>query len=134
MTVAKASGNGFPPGAVGAAVLDLLDEERVMERAVRAGTRFTELMQELQARHVWIGAVHGSGLYHGVELVRDREPLEPTTEETALVCERMLHHGIIVQPASERQNVLKSKPPTSITEFDVEAFAQALDVELARLG
>jgi 4-aminobutyrate aminotransferase-like enzyme/Ser/Thr protein kinase RdoA (MazF antagonist) len=163
ITVAKAAGNGFPLGAVitrrevldaladegmffssaagsplssavGAAVLDLVDEERVIERAARVGTRFTDLMRELQARHAWIGEVHGSGLYQGVELVRDRDTREPATEETARLCERMLRHGMIVQPASERQNVLKFKPPTTITEFDVEAFAQALDVELARLG
>ena len=40
---------------------------------------------------------------------------------------------MIEQPANERQNVLNFKPPTTITEFDVEAFAQAPDVELARL-
>jgi 4-aminobutyrate aminotransferase-like enzyme len=39
-----------------------------------------------------------------------------------------------VQPASERQNVLKFKPPMTITEFDVEQFASALDVELGRLA
>jgi 4-aminobutyrate aminotransferase-like enzyme len=78
--------------------------------------------------------VHGRGLYQGVELVRDRASKTPAPDETQLVCERMLRHGMIVQPASERQNVLKFKPPMTITEFDVEQFASALDVELGRLA
>jgi len=118
----------------GSAVLDRVDEEGVTARAARVGARFTELMRELQQRHAWIGEVHGAGLYQGVELVRNRETRESATAETAILCERMLRHGMIEQPASERQNVLKFKPPTTITEFDVEAFAQALDVELARLS
>ncbi|WP_185715057.1 aminotransferase [Gulosibacter macacae] len=160
--VAKAAGNAFPIGAVitrreildaladegmffssaagtplssvvGRTVLDVIEDERLQARAARVGARFSARMSELAQRHEWIGAVHGIGLYQGVELVRDRETLEPATEEVALLCERMLPHGMIVQPASERQNVLKFKPPMVIDEADVDAFADALDVELARL-
>jgi hypothetical protein len=63
-------------------------------------------------RHPLIGAVHGTGLYLGIELVRDRETLEPAREEAARVCDLLLGHGFIVQAASERQNVLKVKPPS----------------------
>ena len=144
IAVAKAAGNAFPVGAVitrreildalaeegmffssaagtplssamGAAVLDLIDDERLPARAERVGARFAERMRGLAEFHDWIGEVHGTGLYQGVELVRDRGTLEPATPETALLCERMLAHGMIVQPASERQNVLKFKPPMTIT-------------------
>jgi 4-aminobutyrate aminotransferase-like enzyme len=163
ITVAKAAGGGYPLGAVitrrevldalaregmffssaagsplssaiGSEVLDIIDDEGLMGRAERVGRRFTEAMHELAQRHDWVGAVHGRGLYQGVELVRDRASKTPAPDETQLVCERMLRHGMIVQPASERQNVLKFKPPMTITEFDVEQFASALDVELGRLA
>ena len=58
-----------------------------------------------------IGAVHGIGLYVGVELVRDRTTLEPATAETAAICERLRELGVIMQPTSDRLCVLKIKPP-----------------------
>ena len=163
ITVAKAAGNAYPLGAVitrrqvldrlvdegmffssaagtplsariGTTVLEIIDDEQLQERAARIGAHFSERMRELQSRQPLIGTVHGTGLYQGVELVRDRETREPATAEAAVVCERLLAHGIIVQPASERQNVLKFKPPLTIDLADIDAFADALEVELARLG
>jgi len=54
--------------------------------------------------------VHGSGLHLGVEFVRDRNTLEPATEETLAVCDRMLSFGVIIQPAGDRTCVLRIKP------------------------
>jgi 4-aminobutyrate aminotransferase-like enzyme len=84
-------------------------------------------LEELAARHPLIGAVHGSGLYLGVEFVRDRETLEPATEETAAICDRLRELGVIVQPTSDRQCVLKIKPPLCLTRRSADVFAAALD-------
>jgi 4-aminobutyrate aminotransferase-like enzyme len=67
------------------------------------------------------------GLYVGVELVRDRETLEPATEETAAICERLRELGVIMQPTSDRMCVLKIKPPLGIGTADADFFADALD-------
>jgi 4-aminobutyrate aminotransferase-like enzyme len=79
------------------------------------------------ARQPMIGAVHGRGLYQGVELVRDRATREPASLETPLICDRMLALGVVVQPTGDRQNVLKAKPPLPITEASVDLFVDALD-------
>jgi len=63
----------------------------------------------------------------GVELVRDRDTLEPATEETYAICERLLELGIIVQPTSDRMCVLKIKPPLCIDIAAAEFFADMLD-------
>ena len=55
------------------------------------------------------------GLYLGVELVRDRETLEPATDEALAICERMLELGVVIQPTGDGNNVLKVKPPLCIT-------------------
>ncbi|MGD9607009.1 MAG: aminotransferase class III-fold pyridoxal phosphate-dependent enzyme, partial [Leucobacter sp.] len=88
----------------------------------------------LMERHPLVGAVHGRGLYLGVELVRDRRSLEPAVEETRLVCERLLDHGVIMQATSERQNVLKVKPPLVITRAEADRFVDSLDRVLDDLG
>ena len=75
--------------------------------------------------------MHGSGLYLGLEFVRDRDTLEPATEETAAICDRLLHLGVIMQPTGDHQNVLKIKPPLCITRESVDYFADQLARVLA---
>jgi 4-aminobutyrate aminotransferase-like enzyme len=75
--------------------------------------------------------VHGMGLYLGLELVRDRETLEPAAEEADAICERMRELGVIVQPTSDGMNVLKIKPPLCLTEASADYFVDTLDHVLA---
>ena len=77
--------------------------------------------------------MHGLGLYLGVELVLDRDTLEPATAEAALICERMLTEGCVVQPTGDHKNILKIKPPLCLTKQSADRFADALDLVLATL-
>ncbi|MET8944009.1 aminotransferase [Streptomyces sp. NPDC004542] len=156
VTVAKAMGNGHPLGAVitrreiadayrtqgyffssaggspvssvvGLTVLDVLRDEDLQANAREVGGYLKARLEALAERHPLIGAVHGSGLYLGVEFVRDRESLEPATEETAAICDRLRELGVIVQPTSDRQCVLKIKPPMCLTRRSADVFVEALD-------
>ena len=158
--VAKAMGNGQPLGAVittraiaeayrsqgyffssaggspvscvvGLTVLDVLERDGLQRNALVVGDHLIARINELATRHPLIGTVHGSGLYLGVELVRDRTTLEPATEETAAICERMRELGVIVQPTGDRQNVLKMKPPMCITRESADYFVDMLDLALS---
>ncbi|WP_306191025.1 aminotransferase [Streptomyces sp. MK5] len=161
--VAKAMGNGHPLGAVitskevadryrdqgyffsstggspvssvvGLTVLDSLRDEDLQGNAVRVGGRLKRRLEALADRYGIIGAVHGTGLYLGLELVRDRTTLEPATEETAELCDRMLDLGVIVQPTGDHLNILKIKPPLCIDSTAADFFADMLDLALAQLG
>ncbi|WP_167102164.1 aminotransferase [Mycobacterium sp. DL592] len=156
VTVAKAMGNGQPLGAVittreiaeryrtqgyffssaggspvscvvGLTVLDMIEKEGLQENALTIGDHLKSRIDALATRHELIGTVHGSGLYMGIELVRDRATLEPAAEETSAICERMRELGVIVQPTGDRQNVLKVKPPMCITRESADFFVDMLD-------
>src|SRR5690606_10130587 len=99
----------------------------VVGGALRAG------LLALADRHPLIGAVHGRGLYLGVELVRARETREPATAEAAALCEALLHEGVIVQPTGDHKNVLKIKPPLVLSAESAEYFVRALDRVLGEL-
>ena len=160
VAVAKAMGNGHPLGAVitrpeiaehyrsegyffssaggspvscvvGSTVLAVMREERLVENARDTGGYLKQRLEQLADRHLLIGAVHGSGLYLGVEFVRDRQTLEPATEETAAICERLLTLGVLMQPTSDRQCVLKIKPPLCFTIQSADFFVDALDTVLS---
>ncbi|SMQ67300.1 aminotransferase [Agreia sp. VKM Ac-1783] len=126
------STGGSPVSAViGMAVLDIIRDEELQENARVVGAHLKNRLEELGRDHDIVGTVHGSGLYLGLEFVRDRETLEPATEETAAICDRLLELGVIMQPTGDYQNVLKIKPPLCITRESVDYFADQLSRVLA---
>ena len=160
ITIAKGMGNGHPLGAVitrreiaesleregyffssaggspvscvvGLTVLDVLKDENLQDNARVVGDRLKAGLIALMDHFPLIGAVHGTGLYLGVEFVRDRETLAPATEETAAICERLLDLGVIMQPTGDHLNVLKIKPPLCLAPESADFFVKALEKVLA---
>ncbi|MGQ7349321.1 aminotransferase [Quadrisphaera oryzae] len=130
-----ASTGGSPVScAVAMAVLDVLQGEQLQENARVVGARLKAGLAALAERHPLVGAVHGEGLYLGLELVRDRVTLEPAREETAALCDRLLDLGVVMQPTSDRQNVLKVKPPLCVDEAAVDFFVAAVDRALTEIA
>lgn len=129
------SAGGAPASCAAAlAVLDVLEGEGLVDNARVVGDQLRRDLEALTERHPLIGALHGTGLYQGVELVTDREALTPAVWQTAAVCERMRDHGVIVQPTSERQNVLKLKPPLTLTSTEAAYVVRMLDRTLEEIG
>lgn len=156
VSMAKSVGNGYPLGAVvttrevaeafrsqgyffsstggsplscaiGMTVLDVLNDEDLQGNASRVGAHLKSRLEDLARRHPIIGTVHGAGLYLGVEMIRDPDTLEPATEETALICDRMLELGVIIQPTGDHQNILKTKPPLCIDIEAADFYADTLE-------
>lgn len=123
----SSTGGSPVSAAVGSAVLDVIESEGLQQHATEVGGHLAERLRALGDRHAIVGTVHGSGLYLGLEFVRDRTTLEPATEETAAICDRLLTLGIVMQPTGDHQNVLKIKPPLVVTRESVDRFVDALD-------
>lgn len=123
----SSTGGSPVSSAVGMAVLDVIEQEGLQENARVVGAHLLARLRQLGERHALIGTVHGSGLYLGLEFVRDRETLEPATAETAAICDRLLELGVIMQPTGDHQNVLKIKPPLVVTQTSADVFVDALD-------
>jgi len=160
IAVAKAMGNGHPLGAVittreiadafsaegsffssaggspvscvvGSTVLRVLDEDGLQENSRVVGTVLTDGLRALAARYPVLGAVHGMGLYLGVEVVAGG-PDAPDPAAAAAICVDLLEEGVIVQPTGDHKNVLKIKPPLTIDADAVARFLAALDGVLER--
>jgi 4-aminobutyrate aminotransferase-like enzyme/Ser/Thr protein kinase RdoA (MazF antagonist) len=113
--------------AAGLAVLDVLRDERLPERALRVGRYLRAGLEHLQERHRLVGDVRGSGLFLGVELVRDRVTLEPATAEASYVVDRLRDRGILSGVDGPYDNVLKLRPPLVFDETDADRFVSTLD-------
>ncbi|MGB3352933.1 MAG: aminotransferase [Mycobacterium sp.] len=156
VSVAKSTGNGYPLGAVitsravadafasqgyffsstggsplscaiGMTVLDVLRDERLQDNALRVGGHLKTRLLQLRDKHPIIGTVHGFGLYLGVEMIRDTTTLEPASEETSAICDRMLDLGVIIQPTGDHVNILKTKPPLCIDTEAADFYVDTLD-------
>ncbi|HTO76357.1 MAG TPA: aminotransferase class III-fold pyridoxal phosphate-dependent enzyme [Thermoanaerobaculia bacterium] len=112
---------------IGLAVLDVVEGERLQERSARVGRRLRAGLEDVARRHAIVGDVRGLGLFLGIELVRDRETLEPAAAEAAYVVERMKDHGILLSTDGPLHNVIKMKPPLVFSEADADRVVAAYD-------
>ena len=119
--------------AIGLAVLDEVHEKDLQGHADRVGTKLLNGLNELMKGYDLIGDVRGSGLFLGVELVRDRETLEPATAEADAIVNRMREQHILFGTDGPFHNVLKIRPPMPFSESDAEKFIQKLAVVLSEV-
>ncbi|MHB0950943.1 MAG: aminotransferase [Allorhizobium sp.] len=126
------SAGGSPVSCVvGMTVLDIMQDEGLRENARETGDYLKRRLEALGQRFPLVGAVHGMGLYLGLEFVRNRDTLEPATEETAAICDRLLDLGVIMQPTGDHLNILKIKPPLCLARESADFFADMLEKVLS---
>jgi 4-aminobutyrate aminotransferase-like enzyme/Ser/Thr protein kinase RdoA (MazF antagonist) len=113
--------------AAGLAVLDVIRDERLQENALRVGHDWLNGLRQLMENHRLIGDVRGSGLFLGIELVRDRATLEPADREASHLVNRLCEYGILAGTDGPYHNVIKLRPPLVFTRDDADFFITALD-------
>ena len=118
---------GNPLGCSAAlAVLDILDEENILERAEETASWLSARMEETFGAHPNVGEIRHIGLIHAVELVEDRAAKRPFDGGRRLgyaIYRRALQHGLLLRPLGD---VLYFNPPLNIGRDD-------LDTAIARM-
>lgn len=115
--------------AAGIATLDVLEEEQLIPAAKSMGDYLTSRLLEMQDRHPLIGDVRCPGLFTAVELVTDRTTKEPAREETEQVYDLGLKYGVMFGTSryAGLGNVVKIKPPLTITRNEVDRVVEVFD-------
>ncbi len=113
--------------AVGLAVLDVIRDEELQQNALEVGEYLKHELGLLQDRHPLVGDVRGLGLFLGIELVRDRDTLEPAGREATQIVERMKERGILLSTDGPFHNVIKIKPPLVFSIKDADVLVSTLD-------
>jgi 2,2-dialkylglycine decarboxylase (pyruvate) len=120
------------PAAAGLAVLDVVQEEGLVERARESGEYLRRRLGELQETHEQIGDVRGRGLLVGVELVSDRETKTPADQLGRAVMDECLERGLsmnIVRSAS-LANCFRLAPPLNVATQEIDTAVEILDAAL----
>ncbi len=160
VTMGKPMGNGFPLGVVvtrralvegfletqryfntfggnqvaaaaGLAVLDVLKDEGLQDNALQVGAYLREGLTGLMERHAAIGAVRGTGLFAGVEIV---EAGKAAPAKARATIENLLGRGVLVGITGAGRNLLKIRPPMSFSRDNADMLVEALDKTLAAIG
>jgi 4-aminobutyrate aminotransferase-like enzyme/Ser/Thr protein kinase RdoA (MazF antagonist) len=116
--------------AVGLAVLDVVQEERLQDHARAVGSSLLEQLRASIGDHPLVGDIRGSGLFLGVELVKDRETLEPAAEAAAEVVNRMRARGVLLGTDGPFHNVIKIRPPMPFADEDSALLVEKLTESL----
>jgi 4-aminobutyrate aminotransferase-like enzyme len=114
-------------------VLDVVRDEGLQAHARSVGERMGAKLRALGERHPIVGDVRGSGLFWGVELVRDRESLEPAGPEASFVANRMRERGILLGTDGPFHNVVKIRPPMPFTASDGDLLVGELEAAIRQL-
>ncbi len=115
--------------AAALAVLDTIEEEKLMQNAKVVGDYLIEGLKDLQKSFPdMIGDVRGKGLMVGMELAdKDKNPL---AQETAKIVEQSKDDGVVIGKGGLYGNVLRVKPPMNITKENVDTLLKVLRKQL----
>jgi 4-aminobutyrate aminotransferase / (S)-3-amino-2-methylpropionate transaminase / 5-aminovalerate transaminase len=116
--------------AAALAVLDILENDNLLERANDLGREFQRRAREWQKRWPVIGDVRGLGGMQAIELVRSHGKREPASEETKLISQHCYEHGLITITAGTYANVLRVLVPLVVTDVQMDEGMDVLESAL----
>jgi adenosylmethionine-8-amino-7-oxononanoate aminotransferase len=137
--VAQVNTYGGHPVAAAVAVrnIEILEAERLVDRAAEMGAYLIDGLRGLMSRKI-VGDVRGKGLLIGVELVQDRATREPVgAADITKIIDFCRDHGVIVGRAGGGRrygNTITLCPPLVITRAECDRIVETLDRALAALA
>ncbi len=135
-TIAKADVMTWPGGshastfggnpvscASGLATVNVIEKNRLVERAAELGEKVKKVLNEWKDRYEIIGDVRGLGLMIGVEIVKDKASRKKAPDLTQEIMMNSWRSGVAVITAGV--NVIRIFPPLNMEE---EYLFKALDI------
>jgi 4-aminobutyrate aminotransferase len=115
---------GNPLSCVAAsAVIDIIQEEKLLDNATKQGNYIMKRLEELKDKSEIVGDVRGKGLMIGVEIVEDKESKKPASQKASEIMTRSWKRGVNVITCGA--STIRIAPPLIITREIVDA---ALDI------
>lgn len=96
--------------AVAMAALDVMEDERLIERSARLGMDLLARLEQIARQSPIVRAVRGRGLFAGIELVAG--------VDARRVAVALLHHGVLTKDT--HATVLRLAPPLTIAAVDLD--------------
>jgi 4-aminobutyrate aminotransferase/(S)-3-amino-2-methylpropionate transaminase len=159
LTIAKSLAGGFPlsgvvgraeimdaplPGGLGGtyggnaigcaaalAVLEALEQDKLLDRAERLGQRLEAGLRELARKHSIIGDVRGLGFMQAIELVKDRKTKAPDPDRAQRVIDQARQRGLLVIKCGVHRNVVRFLAPLVVSDENLDKALAIIDAALS---
>jgi 4-aminobutyrate aminotransferase/(S)-3-amino-2-methylpropionate transaminase len=106
--------------AAALAVLDVIEEEGVVERAAQLGESMRRSMLGWQERFPAIGDVRGLGAMLAIELVADRETKQPAPDLASAVVTEAASRGLLLLKAGIYSNCIRVLSPLTLSDEELD--------------
>lgn len=116
--------------AAASAVLDVIENERLMNNAAGVGATLRRELTRIAAAHPGIGDVRGAGLYIGVEMVSDPDTKTPDRAGARRLVNMLRERRVLLSVCGHDGNVLKIRPPLVFSMADVDWFCTEFEAAL----
>jgi len=117
---------GNPLSCVAAsAVIDVIEEEKLMDNATKLGNYIMKRLQEFKEKCEILGDVRGKGLMIGAEIVEDKKTKKPAKEKANEIMNRCWKRGIAVITCGT--STIRIAPPLNITRELVDASMEIIE-------
>jgi 4-aminobutyrate aminotransferase/(S)-3-amino-2-methylpropionate transaminase len=124
---------GSPIGCAAAlAVLDAMEEQHLLQRALRVGERLKSRLQALAQRTWQIGEVRGLGAMVAIELFQDRERRRPDADLAKQVIANAAQLGLILLSCGTYANVIRILVPLTASDALLDEGLDLLEASIAQ--
>lgn len=119
--------------AAALAVLDLIAEEKVLDRAQALGRHLHSGFESLMARYPAIGTIRGLGAMLALEFVKSRDTKEPDADMAQKVIDGLRDEGVLIIKCGVHRNIVRCLVPIVASEATIEEALAAFDRVLGRI-
>ena len=114
--------------------IEFMEKEKLADRAVEIGKKVTARYEAMKERYGVIGDVRGMGAMIGLEFVKDQETKEPNAALVKELVQECAQNGLLVESAGIYGNVIRFLAPLVITDAQLEAGLDIMEVAIAKLS
>lgn len=119
--------------AAAQATFDVIREEELVQNASQVGKIILDGLKSIASRYDQIGDVRGSGLYIGVEIVKDRATKEPDAASAGAVVNALRERRVLISATGFHANTLKIRPPLVFSEANADRLLTEIEATFAAL-
>ena len=120
------SGGNTVAMAAANSTLEVLHDENLIANSRVVGKMMLSSLNDIMQGDERIGDVRGSGLYMGIEIVKDHKTREPDSPLALALVNELRRRRVLISATAANANVLKVRPPLTFSAQNADQFLTEL--------